>query len=157
MGVRVNGLSGFGFGVNWEYTESDKRVAERVLAYLEDRRLLFGLRIFEDQRYCIESALQVRQFLTEQIGIGVGRELGDVLRSMRAAFRKFVENGGPNGVLYHRHELDPFSLALGELRSTVGHQIAMLAVNYDLEVESDLAAMLPPQPSLMDELAEENE
>jgi hypothetical protein len=39
---------------------------------------------------------------------------------------------------------DPFSLALGELRSLVGVHLAMIAGQYGIEVEPGLAQILPP-------------
>jgi hypothetical protein len=42
---------------------------------------------------------------------------------------------------------DPFSLALGELRSLVGLHLAVIAHQYGIEVEPDLARILPPDIS----------
>ena len=34
-------------------------------------------------------------------------------------------------------------MALGAFRATVGYQVALLAAHYDLDVEDDLASVLP--------------
>ena len=43
MPYRPTGAGAFGFSLNWEKVPGDKEVARRVILYLEDRRLLFGL------------------------------------------------------------------------------------------------------------------
>ena len=65
MGIRVTGvdLPFIGGGASWEYTESDKKIARAVVTFLEDRRVLFGDRHCEDERYCIHSAIAIRAFL----------------------------------------------------------------------------------------------
>ncbi|MFG3419779.1 DUF6650 family protein [Micromonospora sp. NPDC048063] len=152
MGIRLTGLSiPGGFGAQWQKAEGDKDVARRVLLFLEDRRLLFGQRHREDKSHCISSALQIRAFLTEQLVLVKPKsDLFENLRAMRAACRRFIEAAGPNGSYLSYGErygqADPFSLALGGLRSMMGIHIAILAQAYDLEVDEELASILPPQP-----------
>jgi hypothetical protein len=151
VGVRVSGgsVSLLGFGLNWERTAGDERIARAVLTFLEDRRLLFGDRHVEDEAHCVVSALECRRFLTDQITeASPGAPLEVTLKAMRAAFRQFVEGAGPDGVHFQggrsMHAADPFSLALGDLRSRVGDGIAKIAWRYDLEVDYELARILPP-------------
>jgi hypothetical protein len=151
MGKKLTGVNAsvasFGVGLTWENTPSNKTTAMEIIRVLEDRRVLFGVRMWEDQRYCIRSAIEVRHIITEllrreQLSNGVETSL----RAMRAAFRRFVDEGGPDGAAYYDRgnpSLDPFSLALGALREAVGTQVALLAYHYGIEVEYDLAAILP--------------
>lgn len=64
---RPTGIGGFGFSVNWEKVPGDEEVARRVITFLEDRRVLFGMRHMEDEQYCVDSANQIRHFLTDQL------------------------------------------------------------------------------------------
>lgn len=150
MGLRITDISAFGFGVGWEKTASDAVVARAVIHFLENRMLLFGVRHMEDERFCVLSAIECRNFLTEQMGMpGVGSSLLRSLRAMRLAMRQFVERGGPYGQNFSHREsygTDAFSLALGELRSQVGLHVAAIAYQYKIEVEDDLATILPPTP-----------
>jgi len=139
VGYKITGASGFGFGVDWTKVPGDEDVAHRVIAYLENRRLLFGARHNEDQEYCIRSAIEIWNYLTQELGSAKrGSSLSNSLRAIRAACRQFVEAGGP-----HRRnfmgaapwEADPFGLALGDLRTLVGVQVAMIASEYEVEVE----------------------
>jgi hypothetical protein len=117
-----------------------------VIRYMEDRRLLFGIRSFEDERYCVLSAIDARRFLTEQLGRpDLGKSLTGSLQGMRAAMRRFVEQAGPEAINFrHQHHgPDEFSVALGELRGVVGLHLAALAYHNNIEVEPSLASILP--------------
>lgn len=152
MGIRVTGvdLPFIGDGAAWEYTESDKKIARAVVAFLEDRRVLFGDRHCEDERFCIHSTIAIRAFLTDQITKAKsGKSLEASLRAMRAAYRKLVTVGGPDGDdffangRYYR-TADLFGLALGDLRTSIGHQLAAILARYNIEVEEEFASILPP-------------
>lgn len=151
MGVRVSGgsFNVLGIGINWERTAGDEQVARAVVGFLEDRRLLFGDRHVEDEAHCVDSALECRAFLTDQIAHGgISEQLEIVLKAMRAAFRRFVEKAGPHGrnftYGYGPHGAETFGLALGDLRTSVGGQLAVIAWRYDIEVDDELARILPP-------------
>jgi hypothetical protein len=148
MAYRPTGLGAFGFSVNWEKVPGDEDVARRVVTFLEDRRLLFGERHVEDELHCVRSAIEIRRFLTDELTKAKpGRSLAESLRAMRVAMRSFVDAAGPdarNFRYHHGHMTDRFSLALGELRSRVGLHLAVIADQYDIEVEPDLAQILPP-------------
>lgn len=150
-GVEVNAsVLGTGATLTWAKTAGDEAVARAVITFLEDRRLLFGDRHMEDEMHCVRSAVEIRAFLTEQIVKSKpGKQLDESLRAMRAACRQFVDKAGLDGVHFqHRgymHEVDRFSLALGDLRSLVGVQLAALVQVYDLPIEPDLARILPPR------------
>ncbi len=151
MGARLTGFEVpiVGGGLSWEYTEDDKKVARALATFLEDRRVLFGDRHCEDERYCIQSALAIRSFLTDQIANArPGKDLEASLRVMRAACRKFVEAGGPDGHDFftngrHYHTADLFGLALGDLRTSIGYQLAAILKHYPMKLEEDLATILP--------------
>lgn len=146
---RLTGLSGFGFGASWAPPEPEVTAARRALAYLEDRRVLFEPYHLEIEDQCVQSVLDIRRFLTDEIGRqGDGSQLAGHLRAIRAACRKFLGDsqlGRPRIHMqsWHGPFDSQFFIALGELRSTVGYHVAVIAVHYDLEVEGNLAEMLP--------------
>jgi len=148
MPYRPTGAGGFGFSVNWEKVPGDEEVARRVITFLEDRRLLFGKRHMEDEMDCVHSAIEMRHFLTGELSRAkAGKSLAECIRAIRTALRAFADAAGP-GAINFRHrtavQADEFSLALGELRSRVGLQIALIADQYGIEVEDSLAQILPP-------------
>jgi len=149
MPYRPTGAGAFGFSLNWEKVAGDEEVARRVVTFLEDRRLLFGERHFEDELDCVRSAIEIRRFLTAELANArPGRSLAESLRAMRSAMRAFVDAAGPDAHYFRDRNwmhTDRFSLALGELRALVGLQLAVIAGQYGIEVEDDLARILPPE------------
>jgi hypothetical protein len=153
---RLSGISCPLFGVSWEPATSDVAVARQVIAFLEDRRVLYEPSEVEVAEHCVTSVIQIRATITSLIGAGgFGQELAEHLRAIRAACRDFlkqihaqVENdddlwrsrysGYPSG-------LDDWNLnqALGRLRGLVGVHVAQIAVRYGVDVEDDLASILP--------------
>lgn len=148
MPYRSTGAGAFGFSLNWEQVPGDKDVARRVITFLEDRRLLFGKRHCEDELHCVHSAIEIRRFLSDELAKAKpGRSLEESLRAIRIALRAFVEAAGPDAINFRYHHgnmTDQFSLALGELRSLVGMHLAVIADQYGIEIEDDLAQILPP-------------
>ena len=142
------GLSWLGVTVTWEVVPGDAEYAQQVISELEDRRVLWGPRNPGDEPHCLESVREMRQVLKDQLKTpGLGKDLRRSLKAMSGACRKFITDGGDNGINFMQHEAAPvhaFSVALGELRSRVGLQAAVLAYHYDLDVHEDLKEILPP-------------
>jgi hypothetical protein len=151
MTYQPTGVGAFGFSLNWEKVPGDEDVARRVVTVLEDRRLLFGERHSEDEMHCVHSAIEIRKLLTDELARAKpGRSLAESLRAMRTAMRAFVDAAGPEARNFRYHygnQTDRSSLALGELRSLVGLHLAVIADRYGIEVEPDLARILPPDIS----------
>jgi hypothetical protein len=149
MTYRPTGIGAFGFSVNWEKVPGDEEVARRVITFLEDRRLLFGMRHSGDERYCVSSANEIRKALTDELAKAKpGRSLADSLRAMRAAARQFVDAAGPEARYFSYRDpvgVDRYSVALGELRVLVGLHVAVVSQQYGIDVEPDLARILPPE------------
>jgi hypothetical protein len=144
MKKRITGVSIW--GAQWEFTPGDKEAAVRVLTFLEDRRVLFGLRHVEDEFDCLQSVFAIRQMLTEVLGTATtSQDLTGSLQIMRAACRVFIEKAGRDAVNFsHRspYGLDPFSGALGELRATFGLQVGMLSAQFKIAIEDELAGIV---------------
>jgi hypothetical protein len=67
---------------------------------------------------------------------------------MRATCRKFVEAAGLYGRNFSSsqpYEAGLFGLALGDLRTSVGIQVYLIAEAYKLTIDAELATILPPQ------------
>jgi Family of unknown function (DUF6650) len=147
---RLTGISSPIFGVSWNPAPAEVTIARRVIAFLEDRRVLYADESIEVPSHCVSSVLEVRRFLTSEIQSLPDGELSSSLRAMRAACRKFMESVDDRGGIVVRYGFDHghwaswrFGAALGELRATFGLQIAKLASQNGLDVEDDLARILP--------------
>jgi hypothetical protein len=146
---RLTGFSTPVFGLSWEPPVVDREVAERLIAFLEDKRVLYDPYQFEVPQWSIAAVLAIRERVTELLaGGGIPDELVDHLRAIRAACRRFLRSipHGPDGelVIPDRDIFDwSFHQALGELRGEVGPHVAQVAVKYGIDVEDDLARSLP--------------
>lgn len=148
---RVTGISIPIFGIQWNPPEVQVTTARRVITFLEDRRVLYVPSEMETPYYCIKSILEIRNFLTEELAkLQSSTELSESLRAMRAACRKFLETVGDErsdvaifGGQHGHWASWVFNGALGELRGVFGIHITRLAAHHGLDVEDDLARILP--------------
>ena len=155
----MTGFSTPFFGVSWNPPTSDREVARRVLAFLEDRRVLYSPYEVELAEHCVMSVIDIRRFLTDVIGHGGGvDELSTARRAMRGVCREFltelqiqvddrsrlVDSRG-RWFRGYQNGLQDFMLnqALGRLRGVFGMYVAQVAVAYDIDIEDGLASILP--------------
>ncbi|MEV3857756.1 hypothetical protein AB0J38_25950 [Streptomyces sp. NPDC050095] len=138
MGVRGTSISAFGFGVNWEFTKSDRLIAQQVMDFLADRRVLtigFG-RPGGDAEPCLASAAECRQRLSEYLD-QIQKPKSDLrvwLRAIRQAFTEFIEAGGPEarGFRGGDNPDHAFNDALSVLRAQVRQTTDVVAGRYKL-------------------------
>lgn len=148
---RLTGISTPIIGVSWQPAGSETAAARRVVAFLEDRRVLYNPGEMEVPAHCVSSVLQIRHFLTAEIGsLGGKSELGASLRAMRAACRKFLDAVGGEDSEIALHAREPghyaswtFYGALGEMRGVFGIHLARVAALFRIDIEDELAAILP--------------
>lgn len=148
---RLTGLSSPIFGVSWNPPEAHCAIARRVLAFLEDRRVLYSPSEIESPNHCVSSVIEIRHFLTRELGALPAKcELAQSLAAMRAACRKFVDSVQAEegriiqyGASQGHYASWVFISALGELRGVFGIHVAALAAGYGLGVERELASIVP--------------
>jgi hypothetical protein len=147
---RIKGISTPFGGVDFEVPEAEVVVVRRVISLLEDRRILYAPFSFESPEACVQSANQIRHALTTELGqLSSNSQLRDVLQRIRQASREFVTvveqriGHGGYGMMRSGWSTAEFGVALGQLRSTVGTYVAILASRYKVDVHDDLASILP--------------
>lgn len=147
---RLTGISTPFGGASWQPAELEIAGARRVIAFLEDRRVLYEPSEMEVPGHCVHSVIEIRHRLSDELGKLEGvSELAASLRAMRAACRKFLERvgtDGRDGIHYANnggYQSWTFGSALGELRGTFGIHVAKIAALFQLDVEDKLASILP--------------
>jgi len=143
---RLTGFSFPIFGVSWNPPEPEIKTARRVISFLEDRRVLYSPYELEVPDHCVQSIVEIRHFLTGEIGTLSESELAATLRAMRAACRKFLDSvhaNRPPGRPYGYFSDWTFNSGLGELRGVFGIHLAKIAAQHGLDIEDDLATILP--------------
>jgi len=150
----LNRLTGFStplFGASWQPPELEVSAARRVIAFLEDRRVLYAPDELEVPHHCVHSVIEIRHFLSSELGkLDRRSHLAESLSAMRAACRKFLERPSGSGeakLLYanqwgHCASWDFYS-GLGEMRGIFGVHFARVAAEFKLDVEDRLAAIFP--------------
>jgi len=99
---RLTGFSSPIFGVSWNPPESETSVAKRVIAELEDRRVLYNPSEMEVPHYCVQSVVEIRRMLSAELGaIDNDSALSKSLRAMRSACRKFLDTVGADERIVH--------------------------------------------------------
>jgi hypothetical protein len=153
------GVGPISIGAQWEPSARERDIAQRVITFLEDRRVLFNPYYLEDGGHCVQSVLDIRRFLTDTLqDLANEPGLPQQLRVLRGACREFLDRvqAGPGGMRHHAlyhggQEAQDFFIALGELRRTFGIHLGLIAARYQLGLEGDLAGILPPEPDESDD------
>ncbi len=139
LASRLNGVQVPIFGVQWVPTEPERKVVRDVLTFLEDRRVLYNPCAWELEDEVNQSVLRIREILTDAIQrLGQDSKAAPAMRAMRAACREYLDGTG-------RHFSHDLSIGLGRLRALFGLQIAFLAIQYGIDLEDDLASIIPPE------------
>jgi len=65
---RLTGISTPLVGVSWQPTDLEVSAARRVIAFLEDRRVLYAPKGMEVASHCVHSVRDIRRFLIGELG-----------------------------------------------------------------------------------------
>jgi len=150
---RLTGLSTPIFGISWNPPEAEVSIVRRIIAFMEDRRVLYVPSEVEVPDHCVQSVLRIREFLTNELAsIEPSSELGQSLMALRSSCRKFLntvqEEEGKIirfGASQGHYASWIFISAIGEMRGVFGLHLAKLAVAHGLDVEDDLAKIFPAE------------
>jgi hypothetical protein len=149
---RISGISTPVFGVSWHPNESERDVARELITFLEDRRVLYNPYYTEVPTHVTESFLEIRREITRLLHkLDDKSEAAASLRAMRAASRKFLDDTqrlikeypGFVDFMHNYNHILEFFTCLGEARGVFGIHIAQLCVKYGIELERNLATILP--------------
>jgi hypothetical protein len=143
----ITGISIPIFGIQWTPPTFDKDVAQDVITFLEDKRVLFNPTHMEDSGHCVTSVQNIRQELTiflQSLG-DKNSPLGKKIKAMRLAARHFIDKVGGQGFPRFDKVIQTSILEreLFKLREKYGKHLAEIAISYGHDVEDDLATIIP--------------
>jgi hypothetical protein len=147
---RITGISVPFGGLQWsDPGPSDAEIIRRFVLFLEDRRVLYNPDQLEVVSQVEHSIHEIRAECTKTLqALPPGAFAVTPLRAIREACRRFHDAQTEHFRFFERflpqRDGSPgFFVALGAYRATVGQQVALLAAHYDLDIEGDLASILP--------------
>ena len=147
LAARLIGISTPVGGMDWEPPPEEQDRARQVLVYPVDQRALWDRYDKVIASYVVQSVLEMRERLRRDLeGLSLDSVLGEGLRAMQTACRKFLEeNQSPRSGYGSPYEAQLHS-TLGELRALFGIHVARIVCAYDLGVDAHLEGTLPPEP-----------
>lgn len=142
----ITGVSCPYFGVSWTPPKFESTTAGEILVFLEDKRVLYRDFDVEMPQQSIYSVNEIRNYLTEHLQkLDAASELGKSVKDLRLACRKFVNTVEDDRLNNSNQVIQTavFNRALQDLRKTFGKNIAKMSLSYGLDVEDDLATIMP--------------
>jgi hypothetical protein len=136
-------------GVQWaDPGPSETELVRRFLLILEDRRVLYNPFQLEIESQVEHSIHQIREECTKTLqSLSASAFAVTPIRAIREAGRRFhddqLEEFPHFDGDWPRRGRPGFFMALGAFRATVGHQVALLAGRYGIDIEGDLASIMP--------------
>jgi hypothetical protein len=147
---RITGISTPLGGISWaDAGPGEGEIVRRFLVFLEDRRVLYNAMDLEVVSQVHRSIEEIREQCTKTLQALAPKAFAVLpVRAIREASRRFHDDEREAFRFFDRgwsnHDGGPgFFVALGSYRASVGHQVALLAAHYDLDIEGDLASVMP--------------
>lgn len=147
---RLTGVSCPIFGISWNPVDTERSIARRIIVFLEPRRVLYSAYEYESVCPCITSVTEIKNYLTLELQkVDEDSRINDYIRAMRIACNNFLDKC-PDRKEFRCHACQNgnidnwiFTSAVGELRGVFGIMIGQIAKSYGLDVEDDLAQIIP--------------
>lgn len=147
---RLTGFSTPLGGIQWsDPGPGEAEIVRRLLLFLEDRRVLYNPFDMETESEVEHSVHEIREECTKTLqALSAHAFAVTPLRAIREAGRQFHDDQREHYRHFDyqwrsNHPSPAFFVALGAFRATVGHQVAVLAGRYEIDVEGLLASIMP--------------
>lgn len=148
---QITGISFPLGGIQWrDPGPSDTELVRQFIVFMEDRRVLYNAMDLEVLSQVESSIHEIRAHCTKALQalpnnafavnpIRLIREAGRRFHDDRNEDFRFFDNGWRDG----REGSPGFFAALGAYRAITAYQVAMLAAGYEIDIEGELARVLP--------------
>ncbi|EOB3604668.1 TPA: hypothetical protein I7680_21645 [Vibrio vulnificus] len=142
----ITGLSCPLFGIQWNAPTDEVKLAEGIITFLEDKRVLFNPIDMEDANHCVMSVGEIRTEVTRTIQTaGANAPLAKSLRRIRSACHAFQNEIGSSqfSQLDIPVQKSILERELFKLRDKVGLSLAEVSAAHGLDVKDALATIIP--------------
>lgn len=133
-------------GLQWTPPQSEAKVARDLIRELEDRRVFYRPEEQEGHAYCLRSVTEICHLLTEALKVIEPKtQIGKNIAALRKASRDFCDAIGDPGFDAAPRPAQRSALAteLAKFRRAAGREIGCIAIAYGLDVEDELASIIP--------------
>lgn len=140
----VNHITGISipiFGISWNPPPAEVVIAEKLLTFLSDRRVLYAFFANEQVSYGTQSILKIRERLTADLEqLDRTSELAQSLTKMRKACRDYLdaEQSLDRSPVYHRNVF----MALSKLRGVFAIETGKISARYGVDLDEELAHLV---------------
>ena len=141
--TRIPGVTIPVFGQSWNPPTSERKTIQRLLAFLQDRQVLYDPLDLELFAWASDAILGIRNELTKTLQkLPAASNAISHVKIMRLACTGYLDQ------IQYRSEPDKLPWVsyftwLGELRGIFGLQIAQLSVLYGIDLEGELIKIVP--------------
>lgn len=147
---KLTGISCPVFGISWNPDESERDIARRIITFLEAKRVLYSPYELETIYPVVDSVIDIRNMLTNEIPkMKKNSKLEECARAMRNACNKFLSRCKDDDEFRRHANMRGhicnwiFLSSIGELRGVFGVMIGQIAKAYGVDVEEQLAEIIP--------------
>ena len=144
--ARITGVSVPIFGIQWQPSTPQIKVARDLMRELEDKRVLYRSEDLEGAHHCVYSVMDMRQKLTMSMQqVDTDDPLYKQLQKIRRASRDFCDViGSPKfDTLPAPVQKSLLSRELAKFRQAVGSAVGAISIAYGLDIEDELASIIP--------------
>lgn len=140
----ITGISTPLFGISWDPPPDKREIAAGLVTFLEDKRVLYVPHDMEYEAWAESSVLQIHEELTRTLQqCPSDEDLGRPIKAMLAACRMFLDLMGPPHGRGRFFDDQNMWVTIGQLRGIFGVELAELSAAYGIEVEGELASIIP--------------
>lgn len=164
---RANQISGFELpivgGVSWQPKELDLTKARKLFIFLEDKRVLFYEEEWEFMPHVIQSVMNIREYLVKEILMETDQDspLYESAKELRDACIEFLdltqklERRDGRMIDWKQSNYRLMRTVLGRIRRRFGKELGEISIRYKVDVEENLATIIPVSPNFEEDLLNE--
>jgi len=144
--ARITGVSVPIFGIQWQPSTPQIKVARDLMRELEDKRVLYRSEDLEGAHHCVYSVMDMRQKLTMSMQqVDTDDPLYKQLQKIRRASRSFCDViGSPKfDTLPAPVQTSLLNRELAKFRQVVDSAVGAISIAYGLDIEDELASIIP--------------